>query len=376
MRFKVSTKPLIEGLKLGVVNANISNFYTRSTIAQIKADKSTLTVNLEAESILSEIRFKGIGDSDEPAMIFVDCALLKQLVSTFETAVTEFEFTENGLVLHAGKSRFTLPQLIDEDVDMTLKSPTVPDYTGNEIELNKDDWKFIKDHQMFAIAMSFLYPIYRNVWVGESGNVLVGDFDTSMFTSSNKSKLGKTCLLSDTIINLFNNLPEGAKLVPNNKNYVVKVETDGFDFLSEFTPMYEDVDDTGNYMSEIILGLMEFDESTGVKVSAGAINKALNQAALLSSNSEDKITLSVFNDHITLADENIDCNIPVAVVSNIESYEIEFKTVSLKSVMSNVPDDDLIIAPMYTSDDSGEGQSLTGIVVKSADLTAVLSGAD
>ena len=75
-KFTVSTKPLIDGLNLGILNANISNFFQRSTMAQVTANKNTLVINLEAAFIYSEVEFKGMGTEDESATIFVNSSLL------------------------------------------------------------------------------------------------------------------------------------------------------------------------------------------------------------------------------------------------------------------------------------------------------------
>lgn len=366
MNFNVSTKPLSTALDLGIVNQNVSKFYQKSCLAQITATKRDLRINLEAANVLSEIRLKGSGDSEEAVTIFVDCLLLKQLVATFEASVTTFEFTEGGLILHSGKSKFTLPQMIDGD-ELELSAPS-DDEAQSIIDIDKSDWKFIREHQMYAIAMSFIHPVYTRVWVGETGEVLVGDFDNSLFTYSKKSKLGSTCLLSDTIINLFNALPEGAKLRKLADSYVIKVTTDGFEYISEFKPIYETDEGVGSYNSDIILSMMTKDESAGVKINTVAINKALNQAALLSTGTEDTIKLIVGNGHICLKDDNVDCKVPAENIP--EEYSVEFKTSLLKSVVSNFDEDDIYVAPMKQEDE------LTGVVMWSKNMTVILAGID
>lgn len=367
MNFNVSTKPLTDALNLGVVNQNVSKFYQKSCLAQITASRRDLKINLEAANVLSELHLKGSGDADETVTIFVDCLLLKQLVSTFEASVTTFEFTEGGLILHSGKSKFTLPKMLDGS-ELELTAPnTSEEGTGAAITIDQADWKFIKDHQMYAIAMSFIHPVYTRVWLGESGDVLVGDFDNSLFTHSKKSKLGNTCLLSDTIINLFNTLPEGAKLRSLGSSYIVTVTTDGFDYISEFKPIYESDEGVGSYNSDIILDMMNHGDA-GVKVNTAAINKFLNQAALLSTNTEDTIKFIVSDGNVSLVDNNVDCKLPVE--GDVESFSVEFKTSLLKSVISNFDEEVVSVAPMKQED------TVAGILIWSKNMTAVLASID
>lgn len=367
MNFSVSTRPLTDALNLGVVNQNVSKFYQKSCLAQVTASRRDLKINLEAANILSEVHLKGSGDTDEVVTMFVDCLLLKQLVSTFEANVTTFEFTEGGLILHSGKSKFTLPKMLD-DSELELTPPNTSEVSaGASIDIDKSDWKFIKDHQMYAIAMSFIHPVYTRVWLGEGGDVLVGDFDNSMFTHSKKSKLGNTCLLSDTIINLFNTLPDGAKLRNIGNSYIITVSTDGFDYISEFKPIYESDEGVGSYNSDIILDMMNHDDA-GVKMDTAAINKFLNQAALLSTNTEDTIKFTVGDGNISLVDSNVDCKLPVEGAT--EEFSVEFKTSLLKSVVSNFDEEVVSIAPMKQEDE------IAGILVWSKNMTVVLAGID
>lgn len=369
MKFACSTKPLIDALNLGIVNQNISKFHQKSCLAQIKADRQTLTINLEAAYVLTELILKGSGDSDASATVFVDCALLKSLVNTFDgVAVTTFEFNENGLVLHSGSSKFNLPKMVDDDAGLELTSPGVPAAGATSIDVSKNEWKFIKEHQMYAIAMSFIHPVYTRVYVGQAGDTIVGDFDNSLFTYSKKSKLGSTCLLQDTIINLFNSLPEGAKLTQLGKSYLINVKTDGFEYASEFTPLYESDPEGGDYNADAIIEMMNHSDES-IKLNLAAINKFLNQAALLSTSTEDTISLSVSANEVSLVDKNIDCKIPLSEASP-STYKIVFKTSLLKSVISNFDEEEIRIAPLTVEGEIG------GVVFWTKDMTAVLGGVD
>lgn len=367
MKFTTNTKPLIDALNLGIINANVSNFHKKSCIVQLVATKSILKINIEAARICTEIKLKGIGDADTTSSIFVSSLLLKQLVATLESATVTLEFGESGLTIHSGKSKFTLPKMIDE-AELELEAPELPDYTSPEIDIDKSDWRFIKDNQMYAIAMSFIHPVYTRVWVGEGGDVLVGDFDNSLFTHSVKSKLGNTCLLSDTIVNLFNSLPEGTKLIKKDTSYLVKYESDAFSYLSQFTPQYESDEDIGSYNSEIFLDMMDHPD-TGCYVNAGAITKFLNQASLLSTNTDDTIKFSVEGDDVKLRDNNVDCSVNIEGAKSAE-FIVEFKTESLRRVISNYGEDVIYFIPAY------QGDEVAGVIFWNKDLTTILAGVE
>lgn len=371
MKFQLSTKPLADALALGVVNANVSKFYSKSCLAQVTADKKSLKINLEANLIVSEIRLKGMGDEETPTTVFVDSLLLKQLVHTFEANVTTLEFTEGGLVLHNGKSKFTLPKMADGD-ELSLKTPTIGDYTAESVEIDKTNWKFIKDYQMFAIAMAFIHPIYTKVWVGENGDVLVCDYDNGLFTHSAGNKLGTTCLLSDTIINLFNSLPDGAKLKKIDDKYQIDVVTDGFEMIAEFSPQYEDEEDVGQYYADKFLSVLEPPVDGYVTVSTAALHKFMNQADLLSTGSEASIVFAIEDGQVMLKDSNVDCKIDVES-KNSANFQVEFKTALLKSVISNFDDETVKIGPRFSEDSDTD---VSGIIVWTDKLTTVLSGVD
>lgn len=367
MKFTTNLKPFADSLSLGIINANVSNFHKKSCMAQLSATKDTLTVNLEAARIKTEISLKGSGDSDNRAVVFVQSTLLKQLVSTLDSSTITLEFSENGLTLYSGKSKFTLPKMIDES-DIELDRPELPDYGSDEIAIDKADWKFVKDNQMYAIAMSFIHPVYTNVWIGEGGDVLVGDFDNSLFTHSVRSKLGNTCLLSDTIINLFNSLPDGTKITKKDRTYIVKYESDSYTYISQFMPKYEEEEDTGSYNSDIFLGMMEHSKE-GFTINVPALSKFLNQASLLSSSTEDTITLSVDGDELTLRDRNVECKLQGSGV-RLDSFSVEFKLESLRRVISNYEVDEISLAPVMQD---GE---VAGVLVWSSDLTTILAGVE
>lgn len=367
MEFICNTKPLSDALNLGIINANVSNYFKKSSMAQITATKNMLTINLEANHIVSEIKLKGAGNEDSTQVAFVSSLLFKQLVNTFESATTTIEFVEGGVVLHSGKSKFTLPNISSEAEDISLAIPKLPEGVTEEKDVVKSDWKFISDNQMFAIAMSFVSPVYTLVWMGDK-DVLVGDFDNGVFTHSTKSCFSKPCMFFDTIINLLASLPEGAKICEVDKNYIVKVNTEGFDYVAEIHPEYED-GEFGEYNSDIIL--TTFDHSSGyISVDTSAVNKFLSQASILSKSSEDSMNLEYNGTDLIIRDDNVDCKISVAGIC--KPFEIEIKTALLKSAFSKYGEGKVNVSPRMLEE---EGE-VVGIVIFNDDLSTVIAGVD
>lgn len=376
MKFQTNTKPFVDALALGIVNANVSSFHKKSCIVQISAEEFALRINVESSRIRTEIRLKGAGsdfkkDKDgndiKSEMIFVDSMLLKQLAATLETSLITLEFEEGGLTIRSGKSKFTLPKVLDS-TEIELTPPSVLTDNALESELDKADWKFVKDFQMYAISMAFVHPVYTRVWVGEAGDVMVSNYDSGLFTHSKKSKLGNTCLLQDSIINLFNSLPEGTKVAKVGRNYIIHISSDSFEYVTEFTPEYEDDESIGSYNADTFLSMMGHD-SPSSEVNVAAITKLLNQAILLSTTSEDTIKWIVKDNNLKLLDRNVDGNIEVTGDASID-YEIEFKLASLKQVISNYSDETVHIAPTFL-----DGEP-TGILVWNDELTTLFAGVE
>lgn len=355
----VNTKPLLTALNLAVVNSNVSKYYKKSGIAQITVEPKQIKFNFEAENVISEVSIAGMSTAAETQVIMVDNLLLKQLISTLSSATVTLDVQPDALVITSGKSRFTVPR-IDTD-GLTLNVPDT--ITSNvSIDVDKDAWRFIKDNQMYAISMSFEHPVYRKVWVSESGDTLVGDFDTCLFTHSTKSNLACTCLLSDTIINLLNSLPEGAKMYRSDGSYIIIVVTDSYKYTAQFSPRLES--DEGSYNSDIILGSLNHPDNC-FAVAAATVNQILGQALLLSTSTEDTIWLKVANREMTLQNNNMTGTIDIDFDGE---FGLEFKTDSLKSVMSSYGDVDVRIGPSILDDE------VVGIIVWDDELTTTLAG--
>ena len=368
MRFTLSTKPLADALNLGIINGNISKFYSKSCIAQLTASKHELKINLEANRVYTEVLLKGSGDEDSTVTTFVDCLLLKQLVNTFETSTVTIEYVDGGITIHSGSSKFNLPKSVQLDgQEYSLKAPALPEAGSPSVQINKSDWKFISDYQMYAIATSFVYPIYTRVWVGDDGTVLIGDFSQQIFTTSKKSPLGKTCLIEETIVNLFNAVPDNATLSQVGSNYVINVKTDGFEYAAEFSPLYESDEGVGSYKSEAILGAMASDETNNFAVSVPAVTNTLSQAELLANSGDDSVQLSLEGKELRIKAENVDVRIPVE--GECAPFKADFKMSLIRPLMSNIDEETVKISPVV--DESGV---TAGIIAWTKTLKVMLGG--
>lgn len=366
MKFTLSTKPLNDALDLGVIPKNISKFYHKSCIAQLTATRNQLKINLESNHMCTEILLKGSGDTEETVSIFVDCLMLKQLVNTFDSSVVTLSFVDHEIIFTSGGSDYHVPEM--SDVEGSLAVPQIPGPDAVTVSIDKSDWKFIQSHQMYAIAVSFTFPVYTRVWVGDSGDVIIGDYNSSLFTFSNKSNLGKTCLLNDTAINVLNSVPEGATITNIGKSYRIDLKTDAFEYASEFTPQYESDEGVGSYNSDTILPMKPsmIKDDSAIVVSAAAVSKFMNQADVLASASKDNVmTLSYKDKVLEFKDSNIDCKVPVE--SSCFEFSASFVYEKLKAVISHMDSETFMLKPIQ--DDNND---IVGIGVVSDNLAVML----
>lgn len=372
MKFSTATKPLIDAVNLGIINGNISKYYQKSILAQLTCTPNSLRINLEASGIVSEITLKGQGDSQLEVTTFVDCTVFKQLVSSFTAPVTEFEFTENGLIIYSGKSKFNLPVQDFAKLGVSLDRPELLDYTATKHEIKKEDWKFVQDHQKYALSMAFTdQPVYTRFWAGGQGDMLSGDFEIGLFTHSSKSPMPEDCLLKDTIVNLFNSVPEGATFTGQNGKYTINVHTDSYTYVAQFIP--ESEDELGSYNAEMIIQVLAHKDNKAVTVPCATLNKYLSQAQLLaSSDGRDKklVTIKVNGNMFALVDKNVDCKIELKDNSPID-YEVSFPLDYLTSVLKSFDSEHVKIAPSEIEED-GE-TFITGILVYNDTLAAALA---
>jgi hypothetical protein len=369
MKFTLSTKPLVDALDLTIINANISNQFARSTMVELTATSNTLQINVEASSICAQAILKGTGDEMGPKVAFVSSALFKQLIGTLEASQVTLEYVEGGIIVHAGSHQFTFSNIVDA-TDMHLKTPVTEGLVNPQV-VDKGDWKFINDYQDFAISESFIHPVYTRVWVGANSNVLTGDFDVSLFTKSEKNKLGITCLLKETIVNLFNQVPDGTQIYQAGTDLVLVSKTDSVEFTAQITPQYESDESVGSYNSDIILSLMTPDVNGGVKVNTAPILKLLSQADLLRDSVDDTVNVTVTPGSIHIVNRKVDGTIPVDEDQKEPvTYTLKFRLAHLKSILSNLPEDKVTLTPVKQED------SIIGILFTTTAMTSILAGVD
>lgn len=372
MKFSTATKPLIDAVNLGIINANISKYYQKSIIAELTCSANSLRINLEASGIVSEITLKGQADESTEVSTFVDCTVFKQLISSLTAPVTELEFLSENLVIHSGKSKFNLSIQDFAKLGVSLDRPALPDYTAKKYEIKKEDWKFIQDHQRYALSMAFTdQPVYTRFWAGGHGDVLTGDFELGMFTHSAKSPMPSDCLLKDTIVNLFNSLPEGATFTTDGNTYTINVQTDSYTYTAQFTP--ESEDELGSYNADMIISVLAHKDDKAVSIPTATLNKYISQAELLkSSGGKDKniIKIIVFGNTFTLKDENVDCKIELKEEAPMD-YEVSLGLDELCSMLKSFDTEYIKVAPSEIEED---GQTfVTGLLVYNDDLAAALA---
>ena len=368
MKFTVNTKPLQDALSLAVVKSNVSKFYKKSGLAKVTADRHNLQINFEAAYVTSEVKIKGSGDEETSDARYVDNLLLHDLISTFESDLTQIEFVDGGLILYSGKSKFNVPQILQEnELDLEKPHPVDPSYPT--IDLNKPNWQFIKDHQMFAISMSFIHPVYTRLWVSDKNDVIVGDFDNSLFTHSMKSVLGTTCLLSDTVINLLTSVPETTKLMKLDDSYLINVSTDAYSYLAEVKLQSESDEGVGDYNADIILGTFKVPEGESTKVARGPMLKLLGQSELLSKDANKTINISVNGQNIDISDADVHGTF-AATEPATAVYDVVFKTSDLKSILSNLDEDVITMAPTMRDEATGV---VGGVVFSTSNMEIVIA---
>jgi hypothetical protein len=365
MKFTLSTKPLINAVNLVIIDANISKFYHKSVMVQLTANNDTLRINTEATSICSEVRLMGVGDGDE-TRVFLDASLFKKLISTIKTTQVELEFVNGGMVVHYGKSSFSLPSMADAKDGSFVEPRRVSELDmASAIDIDKAKWKFIKEHQLYARATSYSNPVYTFIWTGKNGNVIVGDLDKSLFTISKSSQLDMDCMISDTIINLLVSLPDGTKIVKDSDTYVLHVAADSYEYTSQITPRLES-EQNGFYNAEAIEGIMDTADEI-ITVDGSEIITALNQSSLLSLDKDPKIVFSVDAEGIHLRDRRINALIPVdgEITRN---FSLTFKPEELKNFVANSPNSKIEISPRVMEDE------VVGIILSVGDYKSALGG--
>ena len=373
MKFTVNTKPLKNVIALGIIKANVSNFYKRSQLVQITATRDSLTLNIQASSIKTRMILHGSGDEDVVVSTIVDCSQFKQLVDSIDTTVMSLDFIPGGISIRTGSSKFSIPQTLDIE-DARLDEP-MEDFTPtNPITIKPSDWQFVKDHQMYAISKKEEHPVYTNVWVSSDHDILVGDFDLGRFTYSHQGTFDTTCLLPTSLINLFTSIPDNSVIYKVGRSYVLQVETDSYSMVTEFLPKYEDDESVGNYNSAIILSRLVHPEQF-MSINAEPIIKFLNQTNILNQSDRDKVLdVTLAEGKLTVSNRNGSYS---ADARGVNDFTIKFNLDLFKGVISNFDADTINMAPLMGASKGPDGQIKeipVGCIFWTDKLTAMLAG--
>lgn len=367
MKFTVNTKPLNSALAIAIVDSNVSKYYQKSTLVQLTMTRDSLRINTEANSIITEVSVKGSGDGE--GSILIDAILFKKLISTITTTQLDLSFDNTCVTVTTGSGSYNLPKMLDSS-EAQLNRPVTLDQADieNGQDISKEDWKFIKSNQMYAKAESEEFPVYMYVFAGENGDILVGDFTNSIFTHSTCNVIDENCLISDSIVNMFNSVPDGSIITKKDGNYVIYAKTDAFEYVSAFVPKYES-DEFGTYNADAIISMLSTFDKDHITVKASDITNILNQVQLLSKRIM-KLHISVGADYIEFSDSNMKSKVQSEITQNT-TYSIDMNPVTLKNIISHCPDEKIEIYPSYNEDNA-----VVSIVVTSGKLTVVAAGVE
>ena len=364
MKFTVNTKSLKNATDLGIIKANISKYYYKSNVVQITATLDTLTINVEASGIKTKMVLAGSGDEDTVSAIIVECSVFKSLIDSIDTQIMTLEITAGTMYIHAGTSKFSIPQMLDIS-DVQLDEPAEDYVVSNTSTIKPADWQFIKDHQMYAIATKESHPVYKNVWVGKDRDVIVGDYVSSLFTYSKRGDFDTTCLFPASLINLFTSIPEGSTVSKIGKSYILNITTDNYSIITEFMPKYEDDEAVGSYKADMILDMLKHPTSF-ISVDIAPITKFINQTSLLIHSEQDEVFDFIVKDN-TLTISNTVSSYTMPATTD-ETYQVKFHVDFLKRVLSNFDNDTISIAPMR------RGDAVIGGIFWTDNLTTLLAG--
>lgn len=347
MKFSLNVKPLKDAMDLGIISGNISKFFEKSTVVELSVTGSELQLNTQATSLLSEATIKGNNEDGGDAYAIVDCMLFKSLIGSLDSNTVTLDFQDTSVVVKSGKSKFNVPKLLTDEDDVSLDKPVSVNDLGNKFcgQLDVNVWKYIKDHQLYALASSMVYKVYTKVWVDKEQGVLTGDSENSMFTYYPKGDLQGTNLVSSTIVNLLSSLEETTKLYSvDTTTYVACMSVDSFDFRAQFTVDVDGDSRIGDYGSDMIFNMVLDDSQSEVPVSKDNMYADIKRASLFSSAFNPTITLKADDNGVYLVNDNVNCCLN-SDSSDID-YELVFNVSELDTVVSHMDLSDLSMSPV------------------------------
>lgn len=366
MRFTLSTQPLKNATDLGIIKSNISKLYYRSGLIQLMIVDNKLKMNIEATGIKTTMLLNGSSSGEGDNGIIIDCTVFKKLIDSIESDVMTLEINPGNLTISAGTSKFTIPQVLDIN-EVQLVEP-ISEYNGtSEIVINPTDWKFVSEHQSFAIASldNCNYPVYTNIYVGDNHEVITGDYEKrSWFTRSTKGNFDGTCLLTPSLVNLFTSIPDGSKIIKVDKEYILNISTDAYEIITEFTPKYEDDPAVGSYNADVIREKLNHPD-TGITISVAPVLKFINQISLLSQNVYDNLlSFTVKDCALTVSNTSNEYS---ATVDSDDEFTVNLQLDFVKSILSNFDADDISFSKLER-----DGK-IIGLIFWSENLTMLLA---
>lgn len=359
MTFTCKTKALVDALNLGIINANINTYDAKSNLIMLRADKTKLSLNLESSvnDVKTELTINGSGDSDTSSNVFLNNVIFKQLMSTINTDTISLIFEDHGVKIVSGKSEFDLPSdatFVSADA-LEFNKPNAPKETATELDLHIDDWKYVKEHQVFALANqgdgrinSSAYPMYRYLWVSDSGDVLSGDITTEIFTYTTKGHLANTCLLSGVMLNLLISMPETTKFYNDGNDYYLVYKTEDFEYLTQWVPRFESDTGLGSYNSEVFLNMLEH-TSSSIQIDSAALGNLLRQAELLSKQTDTNISFSVSGSTLTVKNSRVKNDFTCVGSSDVD-YTISLEIAKFKKIIDTFGGDIIDISPVVVEE--------------------------
>lgn len=365
LNFTVSTKPLVDGVNISIIDGNITRYYPKSGIVYISAGDGKLTIHHDGEYVSTSITFRGSCD-DGSSAVYVDAALFKKLINTLSSDHVTFEFSQSSLVLHSGSAKYLLQQTAAEFTPNVISELT-SDELDHSIPIDVNDWKQLKSNQLYAKSSNVRNMIYTLVYISDSGDALVCDMDNSLLTHSSISGIGETCMIPDGVVYMLASMQSGC-LVKRDDKFIAASVTDAYECLASFAPIYES-DDIGSYNADMIINLLQANNDSSMLAKVSDLKKAMNQASLLSTNKNYIIKCDFTSDAILFKTSTMECSIPV-VNGPSEPFMLNFNPELLGKVIFHMPSDDISIRPTYN------GDTIVGITCECGFLTVTLAACE
>lgn len=382
MKVTVSTDSLRSGLSTLILDSSISKFNPKSCITRITMVQNTIQLDTEYADVKSRLKVDCTADEDDYRVIYVESSVFKKLINSLNTGDVTLEITDKDsttLIVRAGKSKFLVPQIAEyQDVRFGIDSAEIEDLAtlfDNSTKFDFSAWKFVSSYQLYALADAVsAYKAYTNVYIGEDNSIIVGDYNSSLFTYSNKNTVFDSCMIPGSVVKLLISYPEDSSVARSENQsdlwYIMCHDENGeYSLVSEFRTKAET--DAENYQSDKIIPLlMHSDESAVTIPNLAAIKDVLAQGSVLVSNKNDYvINLAVENGKLRVFGNNME------YVENVDDSAEEF-TVALRlqrfvDTISHLDSNEVKIMPKYRKDRNGN-EIVFALILWTENLTVVL----